>query len=557
MKLKIKYKIPILMFMLTFVLMLLAVPAKTYAYVGDGETTFSEPSIINIDASELGLSNVEIDSDQLFGDSTTITMNGFDYTIDTSTSSPTLTVSFNENVATEETIFITNTIGEYRLSNTSVFNSLDFSKFESAKNIVFDFSLNIYTAQRIMELPTIENVYILNKSIIPLIPANVKNVFLLDFKAGIPDTWDKSTYLDVAEFGDETKFITIDTLKYIEYGYLRTYLDHTNYDGTENLDLHVIDDSELPQDVYNLIDIEEGTNVQVSGAQYVSARTNVSIHNRKAITYVDPIVTKLVVDKDVDENFSGFFNTIPNNFKQVFFEGEATDYSYSKVKGDVLICPIPEVFTYSNYTGFDEVYFYAANDLSTITLTDDSLADGEEADVQFYFTSDITVTNSASSETLFINFSLVDEIPEAQFEVEYKGVTKSYNDITKSIDEIKREIDASLSNSGNNNSQTPGTGNENNNNQTPGTDDENNNQNNDNNDSNTDGSNDENKDDNSDVKEELKDKVDEFVDTFKEKFEDNKAVKAVTIVISVTFGIGFIYLVYVVIKKISKLFKSR
>ena len=53
----------------------------------------------------------------------------------------------------------------------------------------------------------------------------------------------------------------------------------------------------------------------------------------------------------------------------------------------------------------------------------------------------------------------------------------------------------------------------------------------------------------------FKDKVNNFFTSFKEKFEQNKAVKAVTIIVSVTFGLGLIYLAYVLIKKFTKFFK--
>ena len=534
---------------------------KTNAYTGDGDKIKSYPQAYYTDVAQLGLSNVTVDYTATFGEELTVVRNGFKFT----RSGDIATVEPADDAATINTLYYSFTIDGKTVAPEQ-YLELDYTQFPNVRNVVINCDLPNGILAKINKLRSIQNVFIIQGcNLTNLNNPQIKNYVFLENQ--LSDSYSLATqeYLNLSEYNRTANFVTIESLKYVALTFLRTYTQNPNYTGTEAIDLLVVKDDEFIKGVLPE-NYSVNTTKAVNGGYYVKYLLTGYSTTYYVLVDIHPDVKKIFISEDVVDNFHGVYIDIPVHLEQVYFSSDQS--GYSKLHADVLIIPAPTTLINKYYKNFKEVYFYKSSigATKTVNIKAESLEEGEEITTKYYFGSSVEAYKQITDTTLYDSIIYGQTAPKASFTIHHNGYIASTTSTSKTVQNLIDTIE--LYGLGTNNNVTvvelvlepvevggetvemP---------EYPDEElDDNKQENNDNKDETNNEPNEDNKDENNDKeenKETLKDKANKFFQSFKEKFEQNKAVKAVTIIVSVTFGLGLIYLAYVLIKKFTKFFK--
>lgn len=535
---------------------------KTNAYTGDGDKIKSYPQAYYTDVAQLGLSNVNVDYTATFGEELTVVRNGFRFT----RSGDIATVEPAENAATINTLYFSFTIDGKTVAPEQ-YLELDYTQFPNVRNVVINCDLPNGILAKINKLRSIQNVFIIQGcNLTNLNNPQIKNYVFLENQ--LSDSYSLATqeYLNLSEYNRTANFVTIESLKYVALSFLRTYTQNPNYIGTEAIDLFVVKDDEFVKGVLPE-NYTVNTTKAVNGGYYVKYLLTGYSTNYYVLVDIHPDVKKIMIGDEVVDNFYGVYIDIPVKLEQVYYASDKS--GISKLHADVLVMPAPSTLINKNYKNYKEVYFYknTVGSTKTVYLKAETLEEGEELTTKYYFGASVVADNQMTDTTLYDSIIFNQATPKATFTIHHNGYIASTTSASKTVQNLIETIE--LYGLGTNNNVTveelilepvevggetgemPEYPDE--------TPDDNKQENEDNKDeTNKEPNNDNNQNENDDKeedKESFKDKVNNFFQSFKEKFEQNKAVKAVTIIVSVTFGLGLIYLAYVLIKKFTKFFK--
>lgn len=304
-------------------------------------------------------------------------------------------------------------------------------------------------------------------------------------------------------------------------------------------------------------DYDVNVTKEVNGGYYTRYELTGYSTNYYMLVDINPMVKKIIVGEDVT-GFKGVYLDIPLYLDQIYYK--STYAGLEKLHADVLITPSPSYFYNVNYKNYKEVYFYKSGIGATARLSiyNESLKEGEEVTTKYKTGSSVEVTNYADDTTLYDAFVTGQTIPSACFEIHHINYSASTTSSTKTLADLIGVIN--LHGLGTNDGVTveeleysPIDKEEGELPIYPDDDekDETDKEENDKTDKEENDKTDKEDENNTSIKVE----INNFFNSFKEKFEQNKAVKAITIIISVSFGLGLIYLVYVLIKKFTKFFK--
>lgn len=542
-------------------LLTLGYKIKTNAFTGDGDKSLSYPEAVYTSPTQLGLSNITVDYNASFGDELSVNRNGFKFT----RSGDIATVEPAEDASTVLTLYFAFTIDSKTVAPEQYLN-LDYTKFPNVRNVVINCDLQNGILAKINTLKSIQNVFILQGcNLTNLNNPQIKNYVLLENQLSDAYSMANQEYLNLSEYNREAKIVTIESLKYVALSHLKTYIQNPNYKGTECIDLNVIKDDEFITGV-----LPEGyvvnTTKEVNGGYYVKYLLTGYSTNYYMLVDINPEVKKIVIGEDGIDNFYGVYCDIPVYLDQIYYK--STKSGISKLHADVLVTPAPSTLYNSNYKNFKEVYFYKSGlgATNTIYLREESISEGEEIAAKYKTGTSIEITNYLEDTSLYDSFLTGQTLPAVGFEIHHNGYIAYTTSSTKTLSNLISVIE--LHGLGTNDGvivselilepvdkdettelpvypdEDPEDDKEEDN-KTPNEDtdkDEDNKE--------------ENKDeDNKENNNSIKVEINNFFTSFKEKFEQNKAVKAITIIVSVSFGIGLIYLAYVLIKKFTKLFK--
>lgn len=488
-----------------------------------GVTTVYQTTVINSNAEELGIPkslnfNFEYKEEDL---SFPFTLNGFTY----SKSSGTVTATPCEDASTIETIGLTDQVPSQYISQT-VYENIDFSTFSSCKNLILELQLNTALCEKISEMPNLQNVYVLNRGACPYYLTNetLKNVV---FTYGVGnsdiDRWDISTSLNLSNYNDNVKFVTLEGFFPLYKVYMDTYRDNKNYTTDYNLKIYTIPNEECAIPITRIV----GTPyVEYGGGYYMQTRLKLDATFKYSLITVDDSITKIVIDPDAFTSFRGVFATPNHKLTSVYVLGEIDNLELLKTQN--LIQEVPTTFNYANYVNADNVTFVQSNDsATTINITTDSITASDEVKTKFYYPKTVTLTNTSENEEIESAFSTYEtNTHEPKVEIVNGDYSYSTTDLTMTSSELKAELNKII------NPEKP-----------PVTDDETNKEDNKNNPS------DEIKDGIEDIKNDLNE--------FKEELKKSKSLQTVTAILSIILSIGLFYLIYLVVKKIIKWFQKR
>jgi len=527
-------------FLLSLCFMLVGGVGVTYAAEVEASEE-SQEKFIYTTASELGLPttlDAELDLSS-YGTANEINVNGFKYTI---TSSSDVTVEITEEAANMDTIYLTLDLGTWNIYN-SIYNSLDFTPFANAKNLVLDTTVNLSAMYNIIGNTNVENIFVAEDNDLPLIPSStkVKNiVFCYGYGWLDGNKWNNSN-VNLSNLPN-AKIVTIDSNKYAIINSIDSYKENSHYTEGEHYPLYVIEDDDFP---YDETILTKGSYVEFGGAIYTLSRTNIDMFPKYGIAHIDDIVTKIIVDPTEFTEYRGGFTEYAHKLDTVYLKEGGENSQISTLKATNLIAPIPEEFVYSDYVNFDNVYFYTTETLDTLLIGPDSITADETVNVKFYLDSEASYLNQSENATITAKISKVDSMPEAVVEIEVDAKTVETSDpktkVSTLLAQLEEEENEDNSNDGTNSGNT-----DNSNDSTGGNNDETN----DGNDT-TDDKTDDNKDENTDKNDQTAgDEIKDTIDDFKEQLKENKALQAVTAVASVLLAFVVGYLLYVLVRKI-------
>lgn len=405
----------------------------------------ANPTFVYTTAKDLGIPeelNIDFESE---GDFTqeSFTLNGFTYAVNDDGSLG--TVSAVENPETYESIMLVQSIGNKMFSGNAQYNDIDFSKYTNVKNVVLDMTASSALSYYMSRLPKIENLYVLADQTPPLSfnSSTLKNVILcrsLGYVDG--DDWSTNTNFNISMgYPKGVKFVTIEGFKYMNGKYIESYRNNSNYKGTEDLNCYVIPNEDLPIPAERMT----GSNyMQSGGVIFGFIRSRLDMYQRLSAVYIDPAVTKIILDlgylaTSMGENFGDF-----NKLDTIYVLEGTPNFVYQNLRAENIYLPLPETFLYSDYVNFGNVYFYETETIKTLSITDAGVPSEQEIAVTFNVPETTEVTIESTNE--MIESKVVEYSGEFTpvVEIEIEGKTKTSETKEVIIDEFKAQLLAEI-----------------------------------------------------------------------------------------------------------------
>lgn len=405
----------------------------------------ASPNFIYTTSEELGLpSTLDIDFTSE-GDFTqdSFTLNGFTYAVNSDGSLGTITLP--DNPETYESIMMVQSIGNKMFSGNAQYNDIDFSKFTNVKNVVLDMTPSMSLAYYMSNMPKVENLYVLADQNPPLTfnSSTLKNVILcrsLPVRDG--GDWSYNSNFNLQRYPKGVKFVTIEGFKYVNGKYIESYRNNPNYNGTEDLNCYVIANEELPIPAESMVG---NSYMQNGGIYYTYSRSNLEMHQPQlSAVYIDPAVKKVIIDIP---HLSIYMRTGFGDFNKLdtIYVGEGmTADSWSFLRATNIYLPLPETFLYSDYTNFENVYFYETETATTLSITNAGIPTDQEVVVTFNVPETTELTIDSTNEMIQSKVVKYSGEYTPVVEIEIEGKTKSTENAEVIMDEFKAELLAEI-----------------------------------------------------------------------------------------------------------------
>ncbi len=494
----------------------------------------NNPNFVYTTAEALGIPT-ELDIDfESEGDFTqsSFTLNGFNYAVNEDGSLGTVTIA--DNPESYESIMLVDRIGNNMFNGNAQYNDIDFHQFTNVKNLVLNMQLSSLGSYYASFLPKVENLYVLADQMPPLNfnSSTLKNVILCrSFPVLDGDDWSTNSNFDLSSYPTGVKFVTIDGFKFVNGKYIESYRNNSNYKGTEDLNCYVIPNEDLPIPAESM----KGNNFMESGGvRYTFSRSRLDIQERLSVAYIDPTVTKIIFNL---ENLKDFMGGIFGDFHKLdtIYVLEGTPViAYDGLRATNIYLPLPETFLYSDYTDFDNVYFYNTEEITSLSITDSGIGSEQEVGTNFYVQEATTLSVTATNEQISSKVTTYSEEITPVVEIEIDGKTKSTTEIYITFEDFKNEFIAELEAEKDNVTDSGNT--------TNPDDTEDNKDETTNNDKNEDSS----------IKDTIKDT---FEDT-KEKIKESKPLQVLTATVSAVVAGLLVYGVYLLTRKVIRWVKD-
>ena len=371
------------------------------------------------------------------------TLNGIKYTVSdgqiTAASAP-------DNASEIVTIGFLDSVGSKTIDQ-SVYTNMSFSGYTNVKNIVFERSFPAWFGSTLAAgLGGAENMFVYSEEV-PIMnwssSSSLKNVIFC--KPAI-NTMSIAWYASNNNFNLRTypagvKFVTAETLKWTYGKLIDWYKDNSNYQSTLDTTIYLVPDSYYSS-VLN-INLTNYQAEEYGGAIWVKTISNAQ--TGYSIAYIDPCVTKLVVDGTHFSRVNAAIGRFACNLSNVYCVGNASIEAVENLTVNTLYGPVPQ-YLYGKHIAnvTNKAYLYKAT-YSTMNISNSFFPTSTVVNCDIYLQSGTTVNNTSSHETIMDHITVgYSETFTPCIEIKVNGNTQSTTTYSTTVADLKAALNQRL-----------------------------------------------------------------------------------------------------------------
>jgi len=404
-----------------------------------------EISSIQASAASLGLPN-SLDYDftrSNVNTSSDFTLNGIKYTVSggqiTGAEAP-------DNASEIVTIGFLERVGSLTIDQ-SVYTSMTFSAYTGVKNLVIERSFPSWFGSTLASaFSGAENMFIMNENR-PLLEwsasSSLKNIIMCNPQINVSnvDWWATNSNFNLKTYPTNVKFVTAETLKWTYGKLVEWYKENSHYEDTMDLNIYLVPDS-----YFSTVLGKTLTNYQAEeygGAVWVKTISNAQ--NGYSIAYIDPCVTKIIVDGTHFSVFNAALGRFACDLSFVYCKSNASIEVCENLETENLYGPIPSYLRAKSIKGVsNKVYLYRGTN-STMTISNTYFPAATEIDCNIYLQTGATYTNSGSNPTIDSHVTIgYSETINPCIEIKVNGNTQSSTTASTTVAELKAALNQRL-----------------------------------------------------------------------------------------------------------------
>ena len=403
-----------------------------------------EISSIQASASSLGLPN-SLDYDftrSSVNTSSDFTLNGIKYTVSggqiTAAEAP-------DNASEVTTIGFLDKVGNMTIQQ-SVYTSMTFSAYTNVKNIVLERSFPSWYGSTLGNaFSGAENMFIMDDSH-PLMEwksnSSLKNVIFCDLAINVSNMewWGTNGNFNLQTYPDNVKFVTAETLKWTYGKLVEWYKDNPQYEDTMDLNIYLVPDTYFST-VLGL-NVSNYQAEEYGGAVWVKTVNNAQ--NGYSIAYIDPCVTKIIVDGTHFSKVNPAIGRFGCELNYVYCKSGASIDACTNLTTENLYGPVPQYIYAKQLAGVtNKVYLYKGS--SEMYIANNYFPAATEVNYNIYLQSGVTVYNNSTHETIASHITNgYSETITPCVEIKVNGNTQSSNTASTTVAELKAALNQRL-----------------------------------------------------------------------------------------------------------------
>ena len=415
----------------------------SHVYAEEQEAV-GEISSIQASTSTLGLPNtLNYDFTRSSVDTTSdFTLNGIKYTVSdgqiTAATAP-------DNASEIVTIGFLDKIGSLTV-NQNVYTNMTFSSYTNVKNIVIERTLPTWFCSTLSNtLSGAENMFIISENT-PLLSwkhsSSLKNIVMCAPAINISnmDWWKTNNNFDLTSYPDGVKIVTAETLKWTYGKLVDWYKENTNYTDDVDTNVYLIPDSYFSSTLG--INLSTYQAEEYGGAVWV--KTINGSQTGYSIAYIDPCVTKIIVDGTHFSRVNSAIGRFSCDLNFVYCKSGASIDACINLDTENLYGPVPTYLTAKQLAGVsNKVYLYKG--AREMEITHPNFPQATVVNYTIYLQSGVTVYNNSLHET--IGSHIVNGYSETItpcVEIKVNGNTESSTTASTTVAQLKSALNQRL-----------------------------------------------------------------------------------------------------------------